>query len=607
MTASRASAALLLAALLLAPAAARAQAGGDVEARPIPLFPPTVRPGGAAPAAPRAPAPAEAPPALPEWPSDDEVVIDRLGELDPESLGILDADHGGLGRDAWAGSDRARVEALLRDLPADLGSPTLRALAVRLLLSSAKAPAVSQASSAPSSAAQPTMADAVAAAQASDFLRLRAERLYALGALNGLNRLLALVPQRVEDGWLAQARVDGLLLAGRDAEACTQVPAALARHPEAIYWAKAQVFCQFVAGQDDQAMLALDLLREQAPDSDPAFFRLADALAAGTAGEAEAAALTPLTLAMLRRSGGGVPPQAVDEVEPLLLHGIAGLGGGDHAVHAAAAERLVEIGALPGVRLAGAYDAFEFTEAELADPLAGAEQAAGGDGGGVRGRALLYRAANRENLAATRAELLRAAFLSAEADGRATAMARAVVPLLQELAPAPELAWFAPLAARTLYRAGQFERAGAWLSVLRVDGQSHPESREAYEELRPLQRLAGGSEPLAPAALTGERGKLLFVLSRALGQAETLPLAQGEESAAAKPLERLPLLLALGDAAAGGRRGETVLLAVRGLGAGDIATQHPLALGYAISGLTAVGLGSEARALAIEAALAAGL
>src|SRR5690606_2821294 len=98
---------------------------------------------------------------------------------------------------------------------------------------------------------------------------------------------------------------------------------------------------------------------------------------------------------------------------------------------------------------------------------------------GVRARALLLRAASRESLAATQAEILRAAFLAAEAAGRATAMARAAVPLMEELAPTPQLAWFAHLAVRTLYRAGQFERAGGWLSVLRLDGQDKPESQAA--------------------------------------------------------------------------------------------------------------------------------
>jgi hypothetical protein len=604
----RIAAALLLAggtALAAAPGAQAQGNGGGAPAQedagPIPLFPPTVRPGESA--GERAPDGTSG--------AAGDVEVNRLGELDLESLGILDAANGGLGGDAWAGSDRATVEALLRELPGDLSSPTLRGLAARLLLSSARAPAPAQ----PQGAA-PTMADAVAAAQASDFLRLRAERLYALGEIAGLNRLLGLVPQRVEDPWLAEARVDGLLLAGRDAEACALVPAGLARYPQALTWAKVQVFCQFADGQTDQAMLGLDLLREQAPDSDPAFFEVANGFVGGTApaGNPRAlvgADLTPLTLAMLRKTGGALPPEAVASASPPLLHGIAALAGSDPAVHAGAVERLVEIGALPGERLAGTYDAFEFTEAELADALAGAERAAqgegGGEGGGVRGRALLYRAANRESLAATRAEILRVAFLSAEADGRSTAMARAAVPLLEDLAPTPELAWFAPLAARTLYRAGQFERAAAWLSVLRLDGQHDPESQQAYDALRPLQRLAGGPEPLAVDGAAGPQRLLPFVLSRALGQAEDLARLAVDDGGSAQSLERLPLLLALGDAAAAGRRGESVLLAVTALGPAAPAGSHPLALGYAVSALSAVGLGADARALAIEAALAAGL
>lgn len=316
---------------------------------------------------------------------------------------------------------------------------------------------------------------------------------------------------------------------------------------------------------------------------------------------------------MLRQTGGSLPLAAVESASPLQLHGIAALTGGDHAVHAAAVERLVEVGALPGARLGGAYAAFEFTETDLADALAEAERAAQDEAGRVRARALLYRAANREGLATAKAEILRAALLAAEADGRANAVARALQPLLGELAPSPELAWFAPLAARTLFRLGALERAGAWLSVLRLDGIRHPESQEAYEALTPLRRLAGGAEPLAaetgaaaadPAA--AERRLLMLVLSRALGQKETLTWAElaGEGAVEARPLESLPSLLALGDAAAEGRRGETVLLSIAALGPDAPADSHPLALAYTVSALAAVGLGNEARALAIEAALA---
>jgi hypothetical protein len=596
MTASRASGRILRSALLLAllaggAAGAAAQSGGSEPAGPISLFPPTVTaplPDGTAPGAASDAG---------ETSESGDIQINRLGELDPDNLGILDAAHGGFGADAWAGSDRATVEAQLSAVTGALSSPTLRRLVTRLLLSSAKAPPPAR------SAAALTVAEAVAATQGTGFLRLRAERLYALGELEGLNQLLALVPQHVEDPWLARARVDGLLLAGRDEAACSQVPAGLARYPQELYWAKAQVFCQFAGEQTDQALLGLDLLREQAPDSDPAFFAAANAFIGGGSGAVDTGGLSPLTLAMLRRAGADLPPDLAQTVEPLLLHGLAGLPGDDHALRADATERLVQLGALPGERLAGAYDAFDFTVDEMGNALAEAERV-----GSVRGRALLFRAARRESLSATRAEILRAAFLSAEADGRSAAMSRAALPVMTELAPTPDLAWFAPLAARTLYRAGQFERAGAWLSVLRVDGQSHPESQEAYAGLRPLLRLAGGAEPLAAdtARAAGQR-LLLFVLSRALGQDEDVAWVEAAGTASAEPLQRVPRLLALGDAAAAGQGGGTVLLTVAALGPEAPAGNHPLALGYAVSALSAVGLGGDARALAIEAALAAGL
>ena len=594
MTVSHASSRFLRSGLLLGLlaggiSAAAAQEGGSEPAGPISLFPPTVT-------APDAAAPGAAPDAGESTESGD-IQINRLGELDPDNLGILDPAHGGFGTEAWAGSDRATIEAQLDAVTGELSSPTLRRLVTRLLLSSAKAPPPARAATAP------TLADAAAGAKGPEFLRLRAERLYALGELAGLNQLLALVPQHVEDPWLAQARVDGLLLAGRDAEACGHVPVGLNRYPQALYWAKAQVFCQFSAEQTDQALLGLDLLREQAPDSDPAFFAAANLFVGDGSGAVDTGDLSPLTLALLRKTGADLPPDLAETAQPLLLHGIAGLSGDDQALRADATERLVQLGALPGERLAEAYDAFDFTVDELGNALAEAERV-----GGVRGRALLFRAAKGESLSATRAEILRAAFLSAEADGRSGAMSRAALPVMAELAPTPDLAWFAPLAARTLYRAGQFERAGAWLSVLRIDGQNHPESLEAYAELRPLLRLSGGAEPLAEDSDRAvEQRLLLFVLSRALGQEEDVAWVEAAGPAPAQPLQRLPRLLALGDAAAAGQSGETVLLTVAALGPQAPRGDHPLALGYAVSALNAVGLGGDARALAIEAALAAGL
>ncbi len=615
--------AVLTGMLSIAPLAAQDRPEG-----PISLFPPTVvapegpdaPQSGTPPAVPSAPAPVEAAPETPQY---EGIQVDRLQELDTESLGILEADSGGLGVDAWAGSERALIAALIRSLPGDPASPTLRALTTRLLLSNARAPG-SSGGGAP--AGGPTLADAVAGAQGGldgGFLRLRAERLHAMGELAGLNRLLSIVPQRAEDSWLAQARVEGLLLAGRDQEACSQARSAVARFAGAAYWGQALVFCQLLAEQRDQAFLGLDLLREEHPDADPVFYALSNLFIGGTVAPPAPEDLTPLTLAMLRL-GKGTPPEGLAErASPLLLHGIAALDSAAPADRAGAAERLVQAAVLPGNALAEAYDAVPFETSDLADPLVRAEAL-----GGVRGRALLVHAAGRETLAQTKAEYLQAALLAAERDGRGFAMARAVQAQLEQVAPAVELAWFAGTAARSLYRVGGFERAGAWAAVLRLDGAKNPESLAAFAALKPLTRLAGGTDPIALRPITsgegaedpeaGERLLTAMMLSRALGQDEGAwpGVAEGAQSADAviadepldeEPLERLTTLLALSDAAAAGRSGEAVLLASHALGDESLAERHPLALAYAVSALRSVGLGGDARALALEAALDAGL
>ena len=74
-----------------------------------------------------------------------------------------------------------------------------------------------------------------------------------------------------------------------------------------------------------------------------------------------------------------------------------------------------------------------------------------------------------------------------------------------------------------------------------------------------------------------------------------------------RPLPGAAFLYALEDASEARRLGETVALALIVLGEAGPAESHDLALGAVLSGLTRVGLEREARALAIEAALANGI
>ena len=80
---------------------------------------------------------------------------------------------------------------------------------------------------------------------------------------------------------------------------------------------------------------------------------------------------------------------------------------------------------------------------------------------------------------------------------------------------------------------------------------------------------------------------------------------QGVDQAAGRP--RRPVQELDGEAAAAGRRGETVLLALLVLGGSVLDESGPALLSEVVIGLRKVGLETEARRLAIEAALAAGL
>src|ERR671931_144900 len=73
------------------------------------------------------------------------------------------------------------------------------------------------------------------------------------------------------------------------------------------------------------------------------------------------------------------------------------------------------------------------------------------------------------------------------------------------------------------------------------------------------------------------------------------------------PRQPTPVWLDLPRAAASRRLGETVLLAVLLASDGTRLTPEPVTLARAVDSLTAAGLDGDARAVAVEAALGAGL
>src|SRR5208282_4977759 len=150
---------------------------------------------------------------------------------------------------------------------------------------------------------------------------------------------------------------------------------------------------------------------------------------------------------------------------------------------------------------------------------------------------------------------------------------------------------FAADAARVLLAAGSADKALPWIAA----SQS--------KALALLARWAMGGKPqpgdatLLPAALAARdpaasprQADLLNALHGALGA----PVLSPATAPAGQP-------------AAGQSLGETVLTALLACVSGDKLTSDPAALAQAVSGLRGAGLDADARRLAVEAALDAGI
>jgi hypothetical protein len=236
---------------------------------------------------------------------------------------------------------------------------------------------------------------------------------------------------------------------------------------------------------------------------------------------------------------------------------------------------------------------------------------------------LLYQAARDQKLPSSRAEILRVALELGEAEGLYQALVPVYLPLLLEIPVTPELTWFAVGAGRALYAAGRYEHASAWLSLGRQEALINPQASTAAASLWPYSRLAGGTALTTDGTLAawrdlragmGEVGlnrgqTLLRAAFQALGERDPLSwsLIASAGEPASRPVPNAALIYALDEASESRRVGETVLLSLIVLGEDGPGESHAFALSTVLAALGRIGLETEARGLAIDAARASGV
>ena len=530
----------------------------------------------------------------------DGIAVDALGGIDPDAAGLLNEGPDGLPATLWQGADRALVARLLPRLARAAPSQTMRALALRLLLSAGPAP-VGDGDGAPG-----------------DLLRLRVRTLADMGEYDVAAALLD-APPGFEDPALG-ARLDAARLF-RDLDfpgACSLAREQIGQTPN-VYWRKAVIFCQALEGDIEAALVGADLMSEGGEPPGPGFFAAIHTMAGGEPPALESVGEAgPFQMAMLRAAGMRAPEGLVETANPAVLRIIAASSETGAVVRLLAAERAERLGALPAESVAGLYAGVAFGEEHAADPLAAAEVLEP-----PLARALLYQVVAAQRVPVARGEAMSAALSMAAGHGELGIMARTLLPEILAIEPQPLFGWFAAPATRGLIAAGNTEGALAWYVLALRQVAVGPEAAAVAIDLWPLMQLADPEQPLDETMLNAwweqqggaaspdahvRAGKLMSLLA-ALGH--DVPghfwhalLAGPSATAAMVPSPAITNLL--DDAVAGGRIGEVVLLGLIALGEAGPAAAGVPTVARVVRAFHLVGLDAEARALALETALAEG-
>lgn len=571
--------------LIYAAAAVFAPFAGAQTGAPTPLFPPS----NAAPAATVLPAPpAVLPPpvASPAAPDDADIQAQPLAPVDPSWTGTLGAADRALPHDMWSTTPRAFIDTVL-PLLQPTTSPVLQDLARRLLLSDAVAPRGQDPANGPS------------------LTDLRLDRLLALGDSDGA-ALIDALPQTNTSESFDRDAVELRILAGDIAGACRTVTDRVARYQDQ-WWREAVIACQALTGAYDQASLGLSAMRDQKSAHDPVFETLIDTILGHRAKGVKLANPTPLRMTLLAAAKLPLAPETLASAGPAALAVWATSDKLPIAARLAAGEKAAAFGALPPAGLGLLYGAYQAKPEEQ-----GVLLKSGKLPDDPRSRAILYDLARTSDPGAMRVAALAPLIADARRRGTFMTMARLVAPLVGELQPAPEYQSFAGDAARVLLAARDDDRAAPWVELA---------GRPELHVIAGFARAAGGEDSAPPplraaiAALTAldpvaapRQADLLVSLAAALGEpASSLDLATILRAPHQGTLPNGALWLDQEQAAKAQRVGETVLTTLVLAAAGDRLSAEPIVLAQAIAGLEAVGLDADARALAVEAALDAGI
>lgn len=496
---------------------------------------------------------------------------------------VMSTDGSGLPYELWSGLTAEQLAQTIATLNLPPRSPVLHALWRRLITSDVPA------------------ADG---AGPSGFTALRVEALDQSGLIDDAAAVLAKDPAATRDPLLAVMLARSEIGLGNGERGCEIAKGLLAVQsalPKPIQADAILItgYCAALRGDTAGAELRAGLLREF--DGSAQGADMLDAVASGFAPQIPAGSkLSLLDYRIAELKGGLDRSQLLAAASPALLVAIAHNPKAEPDLRLAAGEAAAAMNALAANDLAALYQA----------------PGAGGDGGTIE-RAGLFKSAESERTPLKKARLIRA-FLD---ESRRANMYWPALQLMarpvQDLAPVPEIGWFAETAVEVNLATGNFEGARSWTNFDTSPGIENP---GAPPPLAHWIALADIVDPSLGAERTRNLGSLESMASNgrfdpallhrlatvldALDVNVPIPLWDLASRSPQPSTGHLPdtgVLSELAEASKAKQFGRTVLLAMRTIGPAGADSAHMIALGDSIRALRRAGLDADARQLGLEA------
>lgn len=504
----------------------------------------------------------------------------------------------GLGTDMWSGTNGTRAQILLNQIPVSAPSRAMGDLVRRLLLTSARPPEDTRGGD--------------------PIIELRFERAMDAGLIDAIPTMIDQATQLADDPDIQILRAETILLRGGGMEACGN-STAQRMESGAPFWMKLRAYCFAHQGLVPAARLTADLLYDTG-DEDELFQALLERI---TGNESVAIGglldqpLSAIHFSMLRDLAIVPPVNRIDAQSLSIARVMAidtGWNGEDGiAYRLSNGEAAARAGAISAVDLLRVY-----TQVAPFEPERRTEQlTAAARTNSANARALFAEALTQDKIPGTRAETLSAALPPAAHTEMALTYAAALGAAARDMPPEDVLSWAAYPFALISLADNNLPSAYDWYDIYAQSGTEEPGKVQALQAalmmVAPSERFAFWPDHALRWLEQSDLGdfphqrltaQLLWFEAMGYGVPDDvlgrIEIYENELTGASPP----PAVIGnLREAASAGRVAETVAYALVAVGPEGPRATHPAALAEAIAALRAVGLGTEARALATEAML----